>query len=128
MMLQLPPGPVTVAGYRDRLKQALLNLALRGLEAMPDGGHLAIGVATRGRSAVVTVQDSGPGLPAGLLDEIFQIHYTTRKSPSGIGLYMARLVVESHGGELTEEGEPGEGARFRLALPLAADGPARDAA
>ena len=118
MKLHLPPASVTVTGYRDRLKQALLNLAIRGLEAMPDGGRLALGAAVQGETAVVTVQDSGPRLPAGLLDEIYQIHYTARKSANGIGLYLARLVVESHGGELVEEGQPGEGTQFRLTLPL----------
>lgn len=118
MKLQLAPGGVTVSGYRDRLKQALLNLALRGLEAMPDGGRLTIGAAADGGTATVTVQDSGPGLPAGLLDEIYQLHYTTRKSASGIGLYMARLVVESHGGDIVDEVVPGGGTRFRLTLPV----------
>jgi signal transduction histidine kinase len=118
MKFDLPGRAVTVTGYRDRLKQALLNLAIRALEAMPDGGRLMMGAGVEGTAAVATVEDSGPGVPAALLDEIYQIHYTTRKSASGIGLYMARLVVESHGGEIVEEGRPGEGARFRLTLPL----------
>lgn len=116
--VRLGADPILVKGYRDRLKQALLNLALRGLEAMPDGGRLAIQADAHGAAAVVTVEDSGPALPDGLLEEIYQIHYTTRKSASGIGLYMTRLVVESHGGEIAEEGRPGEGARFKLTLPL----------
>ena len=118
MKLELPRDPVPVTGYRDRLKQALLNLAIRALEAMPEGGRLTMRAGIHGATAVVTVEDSGPGVPAALLDEIYQIHFTTRKSASGIGLYMARLVVESHGGEIVEEGRPGEGARFRLTLPL----------
>jgi signal transduction histidine kinase len=119
MKLNLPDDTVMVAGYRDRLKQALLNLAIRALEAMPDGGRLTMSADVQGAAAIATVEDSGPGVPAALLDEIYQIHYTTRKSANGIGLYMARLVVESHGGEIVEEGRPGKGARFRLTLPLA---------
>ena len=118
MKLELPGDAVPVTGYRDRLKQALLNLAIRALEAMPDGGRLTMSAGVHGAAAIATVEDSGPGVPPALLDEIYQIHYTTRKSASGIGLYMARLVVESHGGEIVEEGRPGEGARFRLTLPL----------
>lgn len=117
MKLELPPAAARVAGYRERVKQALLNLAIRALEAMPDGGRLAIGCAVQDAVAVVTVEDNGSGLPAGLLDEIYQIHYTTRKSASGIGLYLARLVVESHGGDIVEEVVP-EGTRFKLTLPL----------
>jgi signal transduction histidine kinase len=115
--LDLPDDAVTVTGYRDRLKQALLNLALRGLEAMPDGGRLGIAATVQGETVALTVEDSGPGLSPAPLDELCQAHFTGRKSASGIELYTARLVVESHGGEIVEEGGPGEGARFRLSLP-----------
>jgi two-component system, NtrC family, sensor histidine kinase HydH len=115
--LDLPEGAVTATGYRDRLKQALLNLALRGLEAMPDGGRLGMSAAMQGDTVVVTVEDTGPGLPPALLDETFKARYTSGKSASSIGLYTARLVVESHGGEIADEGRPGEGTRFRVSLP-----------
>lgn len=118
MEVQLPDGGVSVAGYRDRLKQALLNLVLSRLEAMPDGGRLTIGAALQDSTAIVTVEDGVAGIPAGLLDEIYQMHFTTRKSITGSGLYLARLVVESHGGEIVAESKPGAGARFKLILPL----------
>jgi signal transduction histidine kinase len=102
MKLELPPAAARVAGHRERVKQALLNLAIRALEAMPDGGRLAIGCAVQDAMAAVTVEDNGSGL---------------RKSASGIGLYLARLVVESHGGDIVEEVVP-EGTRFKLTLPL----------
>ena len=97
----------------------LLNLALRGLEAMPDGGRLRIGAVVRGGRVVITVEDTGPGLPPALLDELYQVHFTGGKSASGIGLYMARLVVESHGGEIVDEGGPGEGHQDLSRLPHA---------
>jgi two-component system sensor histidine kinase HydH len=117
VQLDLPDDAVAVAGYRDRIKQALLNLALRGLEAMPDGGRLRMAAGVQGDMARVTVEDTGPGLPAALLDKLYPVHFTGHQSASGIGLYMTRLVVESHGGELVEDSRPGEGARFRLSLP-----------
>ena len=117
VQLDLPDDAVTVRGYRDRLKQALLNLALRGLEAMPCGGRLRIGAVAQGDTVTVTVEDTGPGLAPALLEELYQVHYTGPKSASGIGLYMTRLVVESHGGEIVDDARPGEGARFRLTLP-----------
>jgi signal transduction histidine kinase len=95
------PAAMTMTGYRERLKQALLDLALSGLEAMPEGGRLGIAAAAQGDSLVVTVEDTGAG----------------GRSASGIGLYMARLVVESHGGEMVDEAQPGRGARFRVLLP-----------
>ena len=106
MQLDLPGVAMMVTGYRDRLKQALLGLALRGIDAMPGGGQLRIVSAAQGESVVVTVEDAGAVLQPGRLPD-----------EACIGLYLARLVAESHGGELVSEGRPGEGARFRLSLP-----------
>jgi signal transduction histidine kinase len=117
--IQMPDAEVKVAGYRDRLKQALLNLALYGLEAMAGGGRLTIKLAATG-AASITIEDGGTGMPVGLLDEIYQNHFTTRKSAAGTGLYVARLVVESHGGEFIAESEPGRGTRLHLNFPLSA--------
>jgi signal transduction histidine kinase len=96
----------------------LLNIAINGLEAMPGGGRLAIDLDTRAANASVRIADSGAGIPEELLDEIDQIYFTTKKSGSGIGLYVARLVVESHGGEIVVQSEPGAGACFTVKLPL----------
>jgi signal transduction histidine kinase len=116
--LQLPDGEVKVTGYRDRLKQALINLALNGLDAMAGGGRLTMGVA-RAETARIWVQDSGNGVPEGLVEEVYQSHFTREKSRAGVRLYVARLVIESHGGEMTVGSEPGRGTRFDLSLPLA---------
>jgi signal transduction histidine kinase len=118
MRIQLPEDAVSLQGYRDRLKQALLNIAINGLEAMPGGGRLAIDLDTRAANASVRIADSGAGIPEELLDEIDLIYFTTKKSGSGIGLYVARLVVESHGGEIVVQSEPGAGACFTVKLPL----------
>lgn len=117
--LQLPGAEVKVSGYRDRLKQALLNVALHGLEAMPGGGRLGLRLAMQDAAIVTIVEDSGPGISAGVLDEIYQNHYTRSKSGCGLGLYVARLVVESHGGEFMADDRQGGGTCFRLALPPA---------
>jgi len=118
MRIQLPERAVSLQGYRDRLKQALLNIAINGLEAMPGGGRLAIDLHAQAADASVRIADSGSGIPDELLDEIHQIYFTTKKSGSGIGLYVARLVVESHGGEILVHSEPGTGACFTVNLPL----------
>jgi two-component system sensor histidine kinase AtoS len=118
MRIQLPEGAVSLQGYRDRLKQALLNIAINGLEAMPGGGRLAIDLDARAADASVRIADSGAGIPEELLDEVDQIYFTTKKSGSGIGLYVAQLVVESHGGEIVVQSEPGAGVRFTVNLPL----------
>ena len=67
---------------------------------------------------LVRVSDTGPGIPADLRDRIFYPFFTTKTSGSGIGLAMARKVVESHGGWLDVESEPGRGATFILKIPV----------
>jgi signal transduction histidine kinase len=116
---RLPDREVGVIGHRDRLKQALINVAINGLEAMPHGGRLQIDMTVQELSVNVTVRDDGPGIPAELLDEIYQIYFTTKKSGSGMGLYVARLVLESHGGDIQGVNAAGAGACFILTLPLA---------
>lgn len=116
--LQLPGGEVKVAGHRDRLKQALVNVALSGLEGMAGGGRLAIRLDSDDM-ARLSMHDTGAGATDALLGEVYENHFTREKSRVGTRLYVARLVVESHGGELAMESEPGLGTRIHLALPLA---------
>jgi signal transduction histidine kinase len=120
---RLPEQPVEMTGMRDRLKQAFLNIAINALEAMPAGGRLNFGLAREGDDVVVRCQDTGPGIAPELIDEIYQLYYTTKKSGGGIGLYVARLVAESHGGEIRLESRPGQGTTVVLRVP--ARGPAR---
>jgi signal transduction histidine kinase len=118
--LDLPPGRVAVLGARDHLKQALLNLAINALEAMPRGGRLEAALEVRDGRACVRLADSGPGLPPAVLEQAFRLHFTTKRDGSGIGLFTARAAVESMGGSLDlANGSPG-GAVAVLDLPLAA--------
>lgn len=119
LQLHLPEREASVRGHRDRLKQALINVALNGLEAMPGGGRLRISLALKDTSADIVVQDDGPGIPRELLEEIYQIYFTIKKTGSRLGLYVARLVLESHGGDIRTMNQPGGGACFILSLPLA---------
>jgi signal transduction histidine kinase len=119
LQLRLPDREVKVIGHRDRLKQALINVAINGLEAMPGGGRLRIDMVVPDSTVNIIVRDDGPGIANELLDEIYQIYFTTKKSGSGMGLYVARLVLESHGGDIQVVNQPGSGACFTLTLPLA---------
>jgi signal transduction histidine kinase len=114
--LRLPERPVILTGYRDRIKQALINLTLDGLESMPDGGRLAIELAAERGMASATIRGSGGG--AHSLDDIYRIHATGGAAVGALGIYVARVIAESHGGEIEAEGEPGHGLYFRLMLPL----------
>ncbi|MBN2491962.1 MAG: HAMP domain-containing histidine kinase [Planctomycetes bacterium] len=120
--LAIAAGPIRVRGHRDRLKQALINLLLNALEAMPEGGRLDVDAAARGGAAEIRIRDTGPGIPREVLDRIWTLHFTTRKSGSGIGLHVARSVVEALGGRIAVESVAGAGACFVITLPLAAGG------
>jgi two-component system sensor histidine kinase HydH len=102
---------------RDALNQALINLGINALEAMPEGGRLDLALNHLDSRAVITIRDSGPGIPPEHRDKIFTMHFTTKASGSGIGLYVARSVIESNGGELHLHSELGQGTRFEIDLP-----------
>ncbi|WDD92922.1 HAMP domain-containing histidine kinase [Burkholderia sp. FERM BP-3421] len=116
---RLGSDAIWVNGYPDRLKQAVLNILNNAIEAMPEGGTLTVTTASTDASATVEIADTGKGMPAEMLDDIFRLHYSTKKSGSGIGLYVARLVAESHGGDLLVESAEDAGSTFTLMLPRA---------
>lgn len=111
--------PAEVRGPRDRLRQALLNVTSNGLEAMPGGGRLRLALRTEGELAHLTISDTGPGISVDDSPHIFDLHFTTKPSGSGVGLRVARSVIGAFGGSIEVESEPGHGARFEIRLPLA---------
>jgi len=117
LTVSAPDTPVRVLGTRDALKQALINLGVNALEAMPHGGALRMGLENHGAKATIAVADDGPGIPPEIMDRIFTMHFTTKGGGTGIGLYVARVVVESNGGEIRVASEPGRGATFQIELP-----------
>ncbi|MGF1527274.1 MAG: nitrogen regulation protein NR(II) [Candidatus Competibacterales bacterium] len=116
--VDLCPGPVVVEGSSVNLKQAFLNLVINGLEALERGGHLSIAMGVAGNRVHFTVADNGSGIPPQILEHIFEMHYTTKGSGTGIGLYVAKTIVERHGGAIQVETQLGQGTRFLVALPL----------
>lgn len=118
----LPGVAVRIAGQRDRLKQAILNVAINALDAMSDGGALEMSLEARPDEAEVVIADSGPGIPEEVRPRIFDAHFTTKTTGTGIGLYVARSIIEAHGGEITVESAPGRGSAFRLRLPTLGHG------
>jgi len=114
----LPEQPVTLIGNADRLKQAMLNILINALEAMPDGGALTMALERRNGSARITVQDNGPGIPADLRGAIYEMHFTTKNGGTGVGLYVARSVVQAHGGTIEVQTARDAGTTFTLTLPL----------
>jgi len=101
------------------LRQALLNLALNGCQAMPDGGTLKISCRPSGRRVEIDVEDTGVGIPPENLKKIFDLYYTTKEKGTGIGLSMVYRIVQLHDGDVEVQSTPGRGTRFRLVFPQA---------
>lgn len=118
---QLPSDSVLVYGYRSLLRQAIFNVIVNALDAMPKEGVLEarIRVDPHEGFAELTFCDTGPGIPSSIAERIFDMHFTTKNTGTGIGLYVARVVLEKHGGRIQMESDPGDGACFKLLLPLA---------
>ena len=108
-----------------QLQQVILNLAMNGMDAMqncaPGTGRISIHTALAGKSeAEVKVIDSGTGIPADKLQQVFDTFYTTKRTGTGLGLSISRAIVETYGGRIWAENLAGGGAAFRFTLPLSA--------
>jgi PAS domain S-box-containing protein len=110
----LPP----VSADRVQLQQVLMNLMLNGMEAMREGGgELKISTRREGRGVMVSASDTGVGIPADKMEDIFNPFFTTKTGGTGMGLAISRTIVESHGGRLWATVNPGRGAAFHFTLP-----------
>jgi signal transduction histidine kinase len=110
----IPAIPLDV----DLFKQALFNLIFNALSAMPDGGELIIETRREDGRAALDVTDTGVGVPFDLQRKVFEPFFSTRPGGSGLGLPLARRVVEAHGGSIRLQSEPGKGSRFLITLPF----------
>jgi PAS domain S-box-containing protein len=108
-----------ITADRVQLQQVLLNLMLNGIEAMKGTGGELIVTSSRAEDdqLLISVTDSGPGLPAEEIERIFEAFFTTKPQGTGMGLSISRNIVESHGGRLWASGNAGRGATFHFTLP-----------
>jgi two-component system sensor kinase FixL len=123
-------GPVM--GDRVQLLQVLLNLTMNAFEALSVvRADLRRVVIRAGRDAdgkiCLSVLDCGPGFPAGIAEQLFEAFFSTKSEGTGMGLAIARGIIEAHGGTLTAENGDAGGARFTVCLPEATEGEARAA-
>src|SRR5579864_698361 len=116
--LRLTDGVPPVRGDSELLRQAVLNLVLNAVQAMPDGGRLTVSLERRGDAAQVMVADTGKGIPPEHRNRVFQLFFTTRKGGSGLGLATTFRIVQLHNGSIDFVSEPGQGTAFRIELPL----------
>jgi PAS domain S-box-containing protein len=120
--LDMAAAVVPVHADRGQLEQVLMNLCVNARDAIGANGTIRIGV---GRDvdppcARLTVTDDGPGVPAGVRERIFEPFFTTKEVGQGTGLGLATVygIVQQHDGEIAVDGDPGQGARFTITLPL----------
>ena len=110
-------GLPQVHGDRQKLTQVLVNLIRNALQATPQWKHVNIGAARAGDSIIYSVEDEGPGVPGDLKENLFKPFVSTKgENGLGMGLYMAKLIVDSHQGEIAVLDRPQGGARFEVKL------------
>jgi two-component system NtrC family sensor kinase len=110
-----------VNGVADQLKQVFLNLILNAIEAMPQGGTLDIrGQTIRdgGHWVVLSITDSGAGVPPQDLERIFEPFFTTKPEGTGLGLAVSHSIITQHGGRIIVDSAPGHGTTFTIWLPV----------
>jgi PAS domain S-box-containing protein len=124
---ELDVGLPTATADRVQLQQVVMNLMLNGIEAMKDtGGDLTVTSNRTGDDQLlISVRDSGIGLPVDQTERIFEAFFTTKPQGTGMGLSISRKIIESHGGRLWASANTGRGATFQFRLPGgdAASGP-----
>ena len=134
LQFSIPNDTWTILGDPTQVHQILLNLCVNARDAMPNGGSLTIGVencvldeqyaamniqAKAGRYVMISVTDSGTGIPPDILDKIFEPFFTTKElnKGTGLGLSTVMAIVKSHGGFVNVYSEPGKGTTFKVYLP-----------
>jgi chemotaxis family two-component system sensor kinase Cph1 len=121
--IQLQAGlhEARVSADRDRIFQVLSNLVGNAIKFTPPGGQVSLSCGTRGAEVWVTVADTGPGIPADMLANVFDRYWQARSGDqqgAGLGLFIAKGIVEAHGGRIWAEAHADCGATFTFTLPL----------
>ena len=115
----LPPAPLYVTYDPQQIQQVLINLIQNAVQAMPDGGDLKVALSVGDSKAVITVRDSGLGIPPDVMPRIFDPFFTTKPEGqgTGMGLAVSYGILTRHGGQIEADSQPGQGATFTLSLP-----------
>jgi signal transduction histidine kinase len=117
LALALERGPAFVDADNFQLKHAVLNLVLNAVQATAEGGTITLETDAVGGGLAIDVRDTGEGIAADKLERVFDVFFTMREGGTGLGLPIARRIVEEHGGTLTLRSSPGAGTTARILLP-----------
>lgn len=117
-----PETALPVAGNRGEIRQALLNLLLNAIQAMPGGGEIRVSITVEsgpeGRLGVIRVADNGPGIPESIRERLFESFLTGRSEGTGLGLSIVKRILRGHEGDIVVEKSDATGTTFRLTVPL----------
>jgi PAS domain S-box-containing protein len=119
LRLQLHPAELRARLDESSCRAALTNLSLNAVQAMPDGGSLTVTTSESAEGLLVELADTGVGMTAEQLGQVFEAFYTTKSSGLGLGMTYAKRVIEQHGGEINIESRVGQGTRVSVRLPAA---------
>jgi signal transduction histidine kinase len=117
------PADLQILADRDRIMQVLSNLVGNAIKFARPGDRVEITAARQAGMICLQVIDSGPGIPPDQLDRVFERFWRAdadRASGAGLGLYIARKIVEAHGGRIALKSVPGAGSTFTVRIPLTA--------
>jgi signal transduction histidine kinase len=122
LALELAPGIDLVEGDERRLRQVVFNLLSNAVKFTPEGGEVVVATASRDHEVLISVTDTGPGIPLEDHERIFEEFQQTnvgvqQPDGTGLGLALSKRLVELHGGRIWVESEPGHGSRFVFTLP-----------
>ena len=108
-----------IMGSEDQIQQVILNLVINAIDALPEGGNLYLDVVNTDdpKGIMVTVRDTGKGIPDDVMDNLFDPFFTTKDSGLGLGLFICKQIVEDHRGYLDVKSEVGNGTQFSVWLP-----------
>jgi signal transduction histidine kinase len=124
MTLELPAEPVPFHGDRDLMERVVVNLVGNAVKFTPDGGTVAVDLAVEDEFATLSVSDTGIGIPEAEQPKLFTRFFRSELAQkqaiqgSGLGLSIARGIVEKHGGSVAVSSVVGEGTTFRVKLPV----------
>jgi two-component system NtrC family sensor kinase len=113
-----------IEGDQEQLQQVFLNLINNAIDAMPAGGTLHFGTSVSGEWMIIECEDTGEGIADDVKDHIFEPLFTTKEQGqgTGLGLSVARQIIEEHKGRLDFDSKVGYGSRFTISLPISTMG------
>jgi len=103
---------------KSQIKQALINILLNAYQAMPDGGEILVKADIMDSSIVADIVDNGEGIPENRISKIFDLFYSTKEDGTGLGLPIAKRIIEMNNGEIRVKTQEGKGTTFSILLPI----------